>query len=204
MELMLLFSGSLAALGELSLILALATAVLASLAFSTAAYIVGRKAGAPAVTRVGRRVGLTQERVNHIDAWLRQRGVAGVVLGRIIPGIRGFSSYVMGIAGIPGRTFAIGVSISAVLYIGLWIIVGAALGRNYRVPLHYLDQLGLIGLTVALAIIVAAFAFHQLWGRRALRSLAVEFGHHQAAAAGVGIGRGAVAVPMSASLTHGE
>ena len=200
MELMLLFSGSLAALGDLSLILALATAVLASLAFSAAAYTLGRQAGAPAVTRVGRHVGLTGERVDHIDAWLRRRGVVGVVLGRIIPGVRGFSSYVMGIAGISAQTFAIGAAISAVGYFSIWMIVGAALGRNYRVPLRYLDQLGLVGLTLALAALAGAIVLHRILGRRALGRLAVQFAHHSALAAGAA---GAVASP-SASLAGGE
>lgn len=161
LELMLLFSGSLIAFGELSFGFVLGTVVVASLAFAAFAYMIGRRTGTSGVLRLGRFVGLTQTRIDHIDAWLRQRGALGVILARIIPGIRLFSSYVMGIADIAPSTFAVGTLIGSACYISIWLVAGTLLGSNYRAPLRYLDQLGLYGLVLILLALAAAFVIHQ-------------------------------------------
>lgn len=172
LELMLLFSGSLIALGQLNVGLVLCTVMLAGVAFSALAYLIGRQAGASGVLRIGRYIGLSQQRIDHIDAWLRERGAVGVVFARIVPGIRLFGSYVMGVAGIPPRTFAVGVAIGTVVYFSIWVVIGAVLGPGYRVPLRYLDRLGLYGFALIVVSIAAIFVVHHLWGRLNLRRLA--------------------------------
>ena len=176
LELMLLFAGSLVGLGRLSIVLALFTVLLASLICAAIAYFVGRRAGAHALTRIGRHVGLTQERITSLDAWLRLRGTAGVICARVIPGIRLFSSYVMGIAAIPPLTFVVGIAVGTLGYSTIWMLVGILLGNNYRAPLHYLDALGIYGPVLAAAAIIAGLAAHHVLGRHTLNRLAIR--HH--------------------------
>ena len=175
LELMLLFAGSLIGLGHLSAPPVLLTVLLASLVCATLAYSIGHRAGAHALARAGKHVGLTHERIDALDTWLRSRGMIGVAGARIIPGIRLFSSYVMGIADIPPVTFAFGITVATLGYSSIWIFVGILLGNNYRAPLHYLDALGFYGVALAAAALIAGLAVHHVLGRRTLRHLAA---HH--------------------------
>lgn len=175
LEVMLLFAGSLIGLGHLSAPPVLVTVLLGSLVCSALAYLLGRRLGAHALTRAGRRIGLTHERIAALDTWLRSRGIIGVACARIIPGIRLFSSYVMGIADIPLVTFAFGITVATLGYSSIWIVAGILLGNNYRVPLHYLDALGFYGVALAAAALIAGLAVHHVLGRGTLRHLAA---HH--------------------------
>lgn len=175
LEVMLLFAGSLIGLGRLSAPPVLVTVLLGSLVCSALAYFLGRRLGAHALTRAGKHIGLTHERIAALDTWLRSRGIIGVACVRIIPGIRLFSSYVMGIADIPLVTFAFGITVATLGYSSIWIFAGILLGNNYRAPLHYLDTLGFYGVALAAAALIAGLAVHHMLGRRTLRHLTA---HH--------------------------
>lgn len=204
LELMLLFSGSLVALSQLNPIVVLGAMILTALAFAALSYMIGRRAGATGVLRMGRYIGMTQARIDHIEVWLRKRGALGVIMARIIPGIRLFSSYVMGIAGIPPATFAIGALIGTAVYFSIWLLIGMLLGPNYRVPLHYLDRLGLYGLALALVVVIAAFLLHQLWGRRNFGRLAAQHAHYMAALSAVGDVPQSGAMALSSTQANGR
>jgi membrane protein DedA with SNARE-associated domain/membrane-associated phospholipid phosphatase len=182
LELMLLFAGSLVGLGQLGFLPALFTVLLASLLCAGVAYFVGRRIGAHALAHAGRYLGLTPERVNALDTWLRQRGIAGVTCARIIPGVRLFSSYVMGIADIPLPKFVPGIALGTLAYACIWMLVGIFLGSNYRAPLHVLDALGVYGLALGAAAVIAGFVVHHVLGRHTLSRLAVHPTHPSTAA----------------------
>lgn len=177
MEPVLLFAGALGATGRASAALAILSAVLGSLALASLAYHLGRRFGAPAITRVGRRIGFTQARADHMELWLRHRGVLGVIFASIAPGIRTFSAYMMGIAEVPHMTFLFGVFVGTVIYSSIWIMVGQTLGANYRAPLRYLDRIGLFGIALAAIVAGTAILLHHLWGQHARQRVAAHFHH---------------------------
>lgn len=177
-EPVLLFLGSLAAQGSVNVPLVIACASVGCLVGATLAYIIGRRVGMATVARFGRYVGLTQARIEHIDAWLRHRGPLGVFLLRLTPVIRTFGSFVVGEAEIPVPVFLVGTLAGAVVYNGIWVIVGSFLGANYRAPLHYLDQFGSRGVALALVVVLVVVGLHHFWGRLALRRMALHFHRH--------------------------
>jgi membrane protein DedA with SNARE-associated domain len=179
-EPVLLFLGSLAAQGSVNLPLMIVCASVGCLAGATLAYAIGRCVGMATVARFGRYVGLTQARIEHIDAWLRHRGSLGVFLLRLTPVIRTFGSFVVGEADIPIPVFVVGTLAGAVVYNGVWAILGNFLGANYRAPLHFLDQFGSRGVALAVVVVLVVVGLHHFWGRLALRRMAVHFHrHHQ-------------------------
>src|SRR5262245_60745291 len=180
MEPVLLFAGALATTGHIVLFLDVASATLGALLFASLAYVVGQRFGGDVIMRAGRHVGLTSARADHIELWLRKRGIVGVVIATVCPILRTFSAYVMGVAQVPLRRFVPGMLLAALAYSTLWILLGWVLGDNYRAPLRYLDSVGLVG-ALALAVVVAAvLLMHHFWGRLALRQVALHFHRHQA------------------------
>jgi membrane-associated protein len=182
-EPMMLFVGSLAAQGHASAVLAILACAAGCLAFASLAYVVGRRAGTATITRVGRFIGLNQTRADHIELWLRHRGAAGVIIARETPMVRTFGSYIMGAADIPPATFALGTLAGSLLYTGLWIVAGNALGANYRAPLAYLDAIGAPGIAIAVAVLLLVIVAHHFWGHLQLRRIARHFHRHHAALA---------------------
>lgn len=179
-EAMMLFVGSLAADGSVNLALAILCAGLGCVAFSGLAYLIGRRAGTAAIARIGRFVGLNQKRADHIELWLRHRGLLGVVVARLTPMVRSFGSYVMGAAGIPPTTFLLGTLIGSLAYCGVFLTLGSILGANYRKPLEYLDAFGPRGLAIVAVAVVALIALHHVAGRFSLHRMARHFRLHHA------------------------
>jgi membrane protein DedA with SNARE-associated domain len=179
-EIILLFEGSLVAQQKVNLVLAIVCCSLGCLLFASIAYIIGRRAGAVAVARVGRYVGLNQTRAEHIELWLRHRGALGVFIARVTPMVRTYSSYIMGAAEIAIPSFVLGTFVGSLLYNGVFITLGMVLGRDYAKPLHYLDDLGFTGVAIAALAVLLLLVLHHFWGRLTLRSIARHFHRHHA------------------------
>lgn len=179
-EPMLLFVGSLATHQALvnPWIATVATA-LGCLAFATGAYFVGKRVGTGAIARVGRFIGLNQQRADHIELWLRHRGAVGVLIARETPMVRTFGSYIMGAAGLPLPTFLLGTLAGSLIYCGVIIGIGATLG--YEGPLRALDAIGWKGIAVAAAVVVVYAVLHHFWGRLTLWRMKAHYRRHQAA-----------------------
>lgn len=189
-EPMMLFVGSLAAQSSLNHVLLAAIAVLCvalgCLTFATWAYVIGRRVGTTAITRIGRFIGLNQTRADHIELWLRHRGAVGVLIARETPMVRTFGSYIMGAAEIPVKTFLPATFVGSLIYVGVWITLGSVLGANYQAPLRYLSNLGTAdrpGIIIVAATIAVIAVLHHFWGRLTLHRIAIHFRRHHAALA---------------------
>jgi membrane-associated protein len=160
--------------------LAIGAAALGTVLGALGGYSIGRRAG-PAVVRVGRFVGLSQSRADHMELWLRQRGAFGVAAARLVPVLRGLSPYVIGASQEELPSFLIGTISGALAFIVPWVIIGFALGGNYKVALNFLDQFGLLGLAAVVALVVFVWALHFLWMRFIWHHIAAHFHRHHAA-----------------------
>lgn len=179
-EPMMLFVGSLAAQGHANPILAIAFTALGCLAFAGLAYVIGKRTGTAAIARVGRFIGLNQTRADHIELWLRHRGALGVLIARVTPMVRTFGSYIMGAADIAPATFALGTLAGSLVYCGVWIALGNALGDNYKAPLRYLDKIGAPGIAAVVGVVLLCALLHHFFGRFTLHRIALHFRRHHA------------------------
>ncbi len=181
-EPLMLFAGSLTtqAGSSINLILAVVAASVGCLLFSSAAYLIGDRLGTAAIARVGRYVGLTQARADHIELWLRHRGAFGVFIARETPMVRTYGSFMMGAARIGLPTFLLGTAVGSLLYCGIVTAIGAALGKNYVSAIEFFQQFGTIGAIAVIVVLLAVLVIHHFWGRLTLHRIALHFHRHHA------------------------
>ncbi|HEX6123047.1 MAG TPA: DedA family protein, partial [Ktedonobacterales bacterium] len=177
-EPMMLFLGSLAARGDISLPLSILDLAVGCLIFSSLAYLIGRRGGTAAITRLGRYVGLTPVRADHIEWWLRQRGLPAIFLARLTPMVRTFGSFAMGAAAVPRLAFAVGTFTGAIVYCAIWTILGDILGARYEAVLGAFDRFKFIGIAAMALIVAVVVVAHHFWGRLTLHRIAEYFHHH--------------------------
>lgn len=180
-EPLMLFAGSLTtqAQSDVNIMLAVIAASAGCLIFSSAAYLIGDQLGTAAIARVGRFVGLTQTRADHIELWLRHRGAFGVFIARETPMVRTYGSFIMGAARIGLPTFLFGTAVGSLLYCGIVTVIGAALGKNYAHAIEFFEHFGTIGGVAVVIILLAVLVIHHFWGRLTLRRIALHFHRHQ-------------------------
>jgi membrane-associated protein len=181
-EPMLLFVGALSArsdLVETALLFGLGAgiALLGTLTGASIGYLIGRGAG-PHLAQVGKYIGLTQERIDHMELWLRRRGFMGVFVARIIPLLRGFSPYVIGASRMAFPIFVAGTLAGAVVYETIWTGLGVYFGDNYQAALGYLDQFGYQGVAILVLAFLLYFVLHYLWAHLSFLRLAAHWRRH--------------------------
>jgi membrane protein DedA with SNARE-associated domain len=141
------FAGVLAYQGHLNLALVIIIGSLAELGGSYASYAVGRIGGKPLVHKVGRYVLVTQSDVDRAERFLAGRGSWAVVVGRMLPFVRAFTSIVAGLVRIPAVRFGVLSLIGTVIYATVLSLIGYEVGHAWGSINH--------GLTIATYILVA-------------------------------------------------
>ncbi len=197
-EPLMLLAGSLAAPpGKANLFIVVAVLAIGCLLGSSLAFLLGRRVGAASLTRVGRYVGLTEQRVAHMALWLRHRGPFGILMLRVAPVVRTYSSFVMGEAEMPFSVFALYTFIAEVIYSGVFVGLGYFLGRNYQTPLEYLSRFGVVGALALIAVALALWAAHRFGGSAlSWRALERRFQRHHATLAAQASQADQAAVPQ--------
>jgi membrane-associated protein len=170
-EPMLLFVGALAARSdpfETALMYGLGAgiALLGTLVGASIGFLIGRSAG-PHLAQVGKYIGLTQERIDHMELWLRRRGFMGVFIARIVPLLRGFSPYVIGASRLAFPVFVAGTLVGAILYESIWTGLGVYFGDNYQ------------GVAIVVLAILLYFVLHYLWAHISFGRLVVHWHRHR-------------------------
>lgn len=171
-ESMLIFSGFMAARGEISLFALLLAAWLGSTAGGVAGYVIGRLAGRTAILRWGARIGLTPERWGRVEATFSKYGPAAVVFARFFNILRQLNGVVAGAAGLPWWPFMAANALGAAMWTTFWaggtyLFGGAVAGhvgsleKAGEAMLH--TPVAWVALAVLLAATAAAFV---LWRRR--------------------------------------
>ena len=118
--------------GEMTVPLALAAATAGSLVGNLALYFAARRGGLAVVARHGHRVGATPERLARLESWMDRWGAATVLVGRAIPLARTTVSLPAGLARYPFWRFVILTTIGSLVWNGVLIGIGWALGESWR------------------------------------------------------------------------
>ncbi len=155
------FAGVLAYQGHLNLALVIILGSLAELAGSYASYAVGRVGGKPLVAKIGRYVLITQSDVDRAERFLAGRGSWAVIVGRMLPFIRAFTSIVAGLVRIPAGRFGILSGIGTVIYATALSVAGYELGSAWNRVSHGLAVVGYI-LFALLVVAIVGFVFYRL------------------------------------------
>jgi membrane protein DedA with SNARE-associated domain len=164
------FAGVLAYQGHLNLALVIIIGSLAELAGSYASYAVGRVGGRPLVHRLGRYVLVTEADVDRAERFLESRGAWAIVVGRMLPFVRAFTSIVAGLVRVPAIRFGILSLIGTVLYAAVIASLGYALGSQWQRVSHGLSVFGYVLFALIVVAIVGSIAYRWRQYRRETRS----------------------------------
>src|SRR5580692_11103922 len=105
-ETILVFCGYLIFKGTLHAVPAYLTAVAGSWCGISLSYTIGRTVGASAVSRYGRRLHLTEDRLAQVNHWFNRIGHWALVVGYFIAGVRHLTAVVAGISRLKFSSFA--------------------------------------------------------------------------------------------------
>src|SRR6516164_5390680 len=155
------FAGVLAYQGHLNLAAVIIIGTLAELAGSYASYAVGRVGGKPLVAKLGRYVLVTQADVDRAERLLAGRGAWAVVVGRMLPFIRAFTSIVAGLVRIPAVKFGVLSLIGTVIYATVLSVIGYELGHAWGSINHGLTDATYI-LVALVVIAITGFVVYRL------------------------------------------
>lgn len=91
-------------------------------------YFVARRWGLPVAHRFAGWIDVDTRRVDQWIERVRRYGFRGVLVGRLIPGLRVAISLIAGTAEVPVWRFSAGVFVAAALYWTGWVLIGALVG----------------------------------------------------------------------------
>jgi membrane protein DedA with SNARE-associated domain len=167
-DLAVMLAGHRLASGEMHLLGTLALLETALLVGASVYYWLGARGGRPLLYRYGRHVRLSPERLDRVGERLRRHGALAVAVGRLVPGLRGYTVLAAGAFGVPYRQFLLGLAISGALYLGALLWLGAWLGPGALGIVGALRVSMRAGLTAVafVALGVAAAVLYRRAGRR--------------------------------------
>lgn len=119
--------------GQLDVGVVAGVAFVAAVLGGNGGYAVGRYGGHPLVMRIGRRVGLTPERLARVERFFEQQGVKVVLVSRFVPLLRQFYGVVAGTSEMPWWRFFCANVAGAALWIAFWTTVGYNAGDHLDV-----------------------------------------------------------------------
>jgi membrane protein DedA with SNARE-associated domain len=155
------FAGVLAYQGHLNLALVIILGTAAEMVGSYISYAIGRVGGKPLVAKVGRYVLVTQADVDRAERFLAGRGAWAIVVGRMLPFVRAFTSIVAGLVRIPAGKFGLLSLIGTFIYATVLSVAGYQLGHAWNSVSHGLAVVGYI-LFALVVIAIAGFVVYRL------------------------------------------
>ena len=155
------FAGVLAYQGHLNLALVIIIGTAAEMVGSYISYAIGRVGGKPLVAKLGRYVLVTQADVDRAERFLAGRGGWAVVVGRMLPFVRAFTSIVAGLVRVPALRFGVLSLIGTAIYATVLSVAGYQLGHAWNSVSHGLAVVGYI-LFALVVIAVVSFVLYRL------------------------------------------
>jgi membrane protein DedA with SNARE-associated domain len=157
--------------GHLNLAVLAVIAVAAASAGDNLGYIVGRKAGKPAVLRWGRYVRLTPARIQRAEGFLTRRAGIVVPVARFIDGLRQTNGLIAGAICLRWPRYLVLDAVGAVLWAGAWMTLGYLAGDHIALVYGTARRYQTYAILVVAVVVAVAVGVHLLRrhrrGRRA-------------------------------------
>ena len=160
-EVVLPFGGFLASGGQLNIWLVVAVATLANLAGSILIYLIGWHGGRALLDRYGKYIFIHQKEVSRMDHWLARHGSKAVFFSRLLPGVRTFSSLVIGAGRVRFSKFFFYTLFGSFLWNLPLAYAGFATGQNWDTLRPYFKKFEL-AIAVVLLTLIASFIYRHL------------------------------------------
>ena len=159
-EAILTLSGYLVWRADLKLWLVLIVGIVSASFGDNLGYWLGRRLGADALRRYGRRVRLSPARLETAQRFVQKHGALAVFGARFLPGLRFAAGPVAGISGMRAGRFFVANALGACLYVPAMIGIGYAVGHQAGSQLEQVSRrvLGVEYVVLAAAGLVTLFA----------------------------------------------
>jgi membrane protein DedA with SNARE-associated domain len=146
--------------GRLSIVGVITVGIIAAVLGDNVGYLIGRKAGRPAVLRWGKYILITDERLAKVESFFTRFGARIVTVARFIEGLRQANGIVAGLVEMPWTTFITYNVLGAVLWVGTWSALGYFAGNHittiYETAQRYSLYVGLAIVLVLAGLLVRA------------------------------------------------
>lgn len=159
-EVVLPFSGFLASSGKLSFWIIIVVATLANLVGSIVVFCIGYFGGRPLITRYGKYLLIHQEEVEKIDSWARKNGARAAFISRLLPGVRTFSSLVLGATRINFKKFFAYTLLGSLTWNLPLVYVGLVTGKNWEVLHPYFQKFEMLIIAVLVIAVIVFILKH--------------------------------------------
>src|SRR5215471_13676293 len=151
--------------GTMSFWLAWLTLTVASVLGASLLFVLVRWIGPADLRRYGHFVGLTEARLLRAKTELHARGQPAIFVARLVPGLGLAIVVVCALLNLPYRKFWPAVTAAALVYTGVWLVLGFVFGPAV------IDTLEQIVLPVGLLVRVIAIAILLVWLVRARKAI---------------------------------
>jgi membrane protein DedA with SNARE-associated domain len=163
-DMIVVFGGYLAGLGQVGLVPVILIATVAGTLGFMSMYAVGRTVG-EAVLDPDRMRWIPKQAAWKVRAWLQRYGYGVVAANRFLSGARSVISLMVGVARMPAGLVAAWAGLSALVWTGIIAYLGAVVGDNWAVVGEWLKRYGQV-VTVVLLVAVVVYVGVRVWRRR--------------------------------------
>lgn len=163
-EIVLPFSGFLAASGRLNFWLIVALTTLANLGGALVVYYIGLSGGRSLLEKYGKYILVHRDDISMLDSWLERYGSATAFFSRILPGVRTFSSLVLGAGRLKIKIFILYTMAGSFIWNFTLTYVGLIAGKNWNFlgPLFRKFELVILAMFVIAVIFFISKHIHKL------------------------------------------
>ncbi|HUB76570.1 MAG TPA: DedA family protein [Solirubrobacteraceae bacterium] len=163
-EAVMLFTGYDVYHGHWSLATVIVVGIAGDLSGATIAYGIGYFGRIELVRRHGKKIHLTPERFERVERWFARRGAIVVLISRLLPLVRAYTSFPAGAARMRYSKFLLLSLGGGLPWIAFWGILGYELAPSYHSVQNHLRYVDYVGL--ALILVVVAWLVLKLRRRR--------------------------------------
>ena len=115
-----LFAGS----GKLNILIIILVGIVASIVGDSLGYTIGRFGGHPLLTRVGKYVFLSEDKIQKVENFFKKYGTKIVLVARFFDGLRELNGIMAGISEMNWKLFIIFNSLGATIWVVFWSLIG--------------------------------------------------------------------------------
>jgi membrane protein DedA with SNARE-associated domain len=159
-EIVLPFSGFLASTGRFNIYLIVIVATTANLLGSLVFYWIGYFGGTKFLKRYGRYLLVHEPEIYRLEKWLERHGGKVAFFSRMLPGVRTYSSIVIGSGKSKLPTFIGYTILGSVIWNSIWTYLGFYAGSRWDQFAPYMKKFDYLIVAVIIVAVVWFFAKH--------------------------------------------
>lgn len=151
---LLLVAGVMIAAGDISPWIFVPLAYVANVSGALVGYAWSRRLGQERLERLADRLRVRRH-LDRVAERLHSAGWVGVAVGRVLPGSRVYTSLIAGVIGMPLGTFVRGLALADVVWLGVLVGLGVAVGIPAADYLHLAVGIFMRGVVVVVALLAS-------------------------------------------------